>query len=80
MVRLLLEFGADMEAVDRCGRRPLHFAAQHGRLDVARVLLQSGVEKNALDFAGRTAAELATQFGHPGVSQFLQDDKRRRLS
>ena len=52
---LLLNSGADVNAVDHTGRTPLHHAVMHGREDVARLLLASGGDVNAAEMqTGRT--------------------------
>lgn len=48
-LRALLAAGADREAQDEHGRRPLHMAAERGHSDCARALLLSGADKNAKD-------------------------------
>ncbi len=46
--------GGDLEAPDRQGFAPLHFAAQEGALEVARVLLDSGVAVDPQNAFGNT--------------------------
>ena len=54
-VRQLLEGGADAaERYDRGGYTALHFAAEHGAVEVAAVLLDSGAAVDALDDWGNT--------------------------
>ena len=46
-VKLLLEKGADVDAIGRLGRTPLHMA-QHS-FEVVRVLLEAGADVDAID-------------------------------
>ncbi len=68
---LLIEAGAEVEALDRWGRTPLHWAAQFGRADVVDLLLRAGagVDRQASD--GATPLHWAAQEGHAGVVQRL---------
>lgn len=47
MASLLLDRGADIEALDTLGWRPLHTAANRGRLSVLRLLLDRGADVEA---------------------------------
>ena len=50
--RLLLDAGADLEAVDDAGLRPLHSAAEAGHVQLVRLLLDAGAELEAEDEGG----------------------------
>lgn len=43
----LVELGASLDCRDKQGRGPLHFAAAHGRAEVARFLWSRGAEVDA---------------------------------
>ena len=64
VVDILLEFGADMEAVDRYGRRPLHLAPFRGHADVAQ---DSGADKEAVDRWGQRPLHVAAQKRMPWI-------------
>jgi ankyrin repeat protein len=49
VVRVLVGLGADVEAADMSGMRPLHLAAMRGHDDIARFLLRTGAHVNAQD-------------------------------
>jgi ankyrin repeat protein len=53
-VRLLIDAGCPLNChIAPNGRTPLHYAAQHGRVDIAEMLLQAGAGKMVLDSDGR---------------------------
>jgi ankyrin repeat protein len=68
---LLIEGGAEVEALDWSSRSPLHWAAQFGRADVAEVLIRSGAQVDRPEADGATPLHWAAQEGHPEVIQLL---------
>ena len=52
--RLLLEAGADVNAVDANGIAPLLLAIGNNRIELAELLLDRGADLNAVDWYGRT--------------------------
>ena len=52
-VKLLLELGADVNAVDGDGRTALHGAAHKGRNDVVQLLVDHGAKLDARDGGSR---------------------------
>ena len=59
VARLLLEHGADVNALSNDSSTPLHFAARRGRIEVVHVLLEHGANAGAEDDNGRTALQVA---------------------
>ena len=57
-VKILLEAGADISALDENERTPLHYAA-HNRVDVVKMLLDNGADVSAVDRQQQTALDLA---------------------
>jgi ankyrin repeat protein len=51
------------------GQRPVHCAAQYGRVDAIRKLHALGADVNALAVSGYTALHLAAQRGHVATVQ-----------
>jgi uncharacterized protein len=63
VARLLIERGADVNAAQTAGYRPLHQAAVAGREDLVRLLLDAGADKSARCDRGKTPAEYARERG-----------------
>lgn len=59
MVGRLIENGADVDASDQFGRRPLHLAVESP--EVVTLLLDAGAEIDAVDVFGRTPLHMALQ-------------------
>lgn len=57
---LLLASSADVNLADRNGWRPLHFAANDYRVDVAELLLNGGAQVDSVDHHGNTPLFRAT--------------------
>ena len=71
VVKLLLEAGADKDAVDRDWMTPLHWAARIGDLESVKLLLEAGANKNATNEYFVTALHYAAKFGHLEVVKLL---------
>ncbi|CAG8065482.1 unnamed protein product [Penicillium nalgiovense] len=72
LIDLLLEFGANIIAANRCGHTPLHQAADQGRLAAVELLLkQQNIDLQAQDPSGSTALHVATKRNHLSVVNLL---------
>lgn len=71
VTRLLIERGADVNAAQTAGYRPLHQAAVTGREDLVRILLDAGADRTARCDRGKTPAEYARERGHDAVAAML---------
>ena len=71
VVKVLLESGANANAVDKGKDTALHLAAGHGHVDVAKVLIQNGAKVNAVNFRGRTALHVAAKYEHADYVKLL---------
>ena len=65
VARVLLDAGAEVDALDWSGRSPLHWAAQFGRLDVVELLIAAGAEVDRPADDGATPLHWAAQEGTP---------------
>jgi ankyrin repeat protein len=63
-VRLLLDFGADINAQDADGFTPLMFAAMHDERECLKLFLEKDVNADLTDNRGRTASQIAYELGH----------------
>jgi ankyrin repeat protein len=75
-LRLLIQHGADVNAADARGDRPIHVAAQQGLNDVVKLLVELGANPQAMNGAGRTALDLVTAPGrnhHDDTATLLQE-------
>jgi uncharacterized protein len=59
IARLLIEAGADVNAVHQAGFTPLHAAAMTGQLELAKLLLERGADPRAKADDGRDALAMA---------------------
>jgi hypothetical protein len=71
IARLLLEAGADANAVQQDSFRPLHGAAQNGNAEMVRLLLEHGADPALTDGQGRSARDLAEEGGYAEVAALL---------
>lgn len=70
--RLLLQNGANIDALTKCGKAsPLHKAAVGGKLATVKVLLQYGACIDLKDADGHTALKKATDNKHVAVADLL---------
>jgi ankyrin repeat protein len=73
VTRLLIERGADVNAAQTAGYRPLHAAAVAGREDLVRMLLDAGADKTARCDRGKAPGEYARERGHTAVAELLEN-------
>ena len=72
---LLLQTGAEVNAVDNNGETALMRAARYGNIDSIRALLAAGAEVNAINHAGETALIKATDsVTRPPYWRFVDPD------
>jgi len=72
LVGLLLERGADANAVEGSGMTPLHTAAGHGNREVIALLRAAGARAIAAK-DGRTPADIARAYGHAEIAGELEN-------
>jgi len=70
-IRVLVELGADFEALSAAGWTPLHAAAASGQVEAIQALVELGVNKEATDLMGLTPLHAAASMGHVEAIQAL---------
>ena len=73
VTKLLLDYGADVDAADNIGRTALIYAAEEGQETVTKLLLDYGADVAAAVINGRTALISAVAGGHETVTKLLLD-------
>ena len=72
VVELLLANKAELDARDKNGKTPLHFAASYDHRDVLELLLANKAEVNAKTNNGQTPLHMAAVNGHKDVAELLR--------
>ncbi|KAB8224216.1 ankyrin repeat-containing domain protein [Aspergillus novoparasiticus] len=69
--RLLLEYGADINAAPARVKSPLHLACRNGDVIMVRMLLDAGVNIRAVSYSGKTVRRSAEKGGSIEILQLL---------
>lgn len=72
ITQMLVDAGADVNALGNGGATPLHCAARAGQLQIAKLLLENGALVGMGDGSGATALQLAEDKHHQGVVDLLK--------
>jgi uncharacterized protein len=72
VMEMLLERGANINAVDDAGMTPLMFAALHNKPDCLALLISKGADADVKDYRGLTALGYARKLGHAGIVDALE--------
>jgi ankyrin repeat protein len=78
LARLLLAAGADPNAQQSGGYRPLDEAALNGKLALVELLLAAGADPSLTNDKGETAVQLARSKGHTAVVERLEKAEASR--
>ena len=70
-VKLLVDYGADITALDITRSTPLHVASSSGHLEVLRILVESGADVNARNVTHLTPLHIASLEGNAETVQLL---------
>jgi ankyrin repeat protein len=70
-LEILLNAGADPNAMDQSGWTALMYVARYGGPELARMLLEFGADPNAMNKAQQTALEIASEHSHHDVADVL---------
>lgn len=71
ITKLLLEYGAPVNAFQADNFTPLHAAAQHGDIEIVNLLLAAGADPHLTDSEGKTALDFAAAEKNDEVIQIL---------
>ncbi len=74
-VKILADYGADLNLKTCHGDTPLHGACEYGYTEVVRVLLEAGAKPNILNDKGRTPLEIAEWYGHSEIVALLENSQ-----
>jgi ankyrin repeat protein len=69
----LLDEGVEVNQRDEYGSTALHWAAQHGSVEMVKVLLSRGADVHLKDKAGEDAIYLAADNGNAEIVQLLTE-------
>lgn len=61
IVKMLIEYGSDVNAVDANNATPLHMAARRRRFKIMKVLLEAGADVSLVDVSQDTALHLSSR-------------------
>jgi len=71
LAELLIEKGANIDAVDRKGKTPLAHAAYSGYKELSELLISKGADVNAIDNKGRTPLDWANYSRYKDLMELL---------
>lgn len=71
-IRILLDAGADVHALDNAGQTALHLVATHGHGTCVKILLDAGADPTLTDGHGFSAIALAERGGRVGSVRLMR--------
>ena len=71
MLKYVLKCGADVDIQDSNGWTPLHYACDHGDLEVVKILINDGANLSKFSNTGFYPIHIAAQNNHCDVIQYL---------
>jgi len=77
VVRAVLEAGADANAQQQEGFRPVHEAATRGSRELAELLVSHGADPTLTNDAGKNSIDFAKEKGHTELVQWMEGLKRK---
>ncbi len=77
LIALLIDCGADVNALDNEGCAPLHYAAIDGRSGVVAMLLKKNPDAGLRDHQGKTAEDYARAYCHEEVAGMIKNYERK---
>ena len=74
MVKMLLEKGADVNAMGQFGASALQLASEWGYDNIVEILLENGADVNAMGGSRASALQLASMGGHDNIVEMLLEN------
>jgi ankyrin repeat protein len=75
-----LKHGADVNARDKYGSTPLHWATYYGHVEVVRLLLELGADPTVRNNDGKSPLDVARERGQDDVARIIEEFIRSRLA
>jgi ankyrin repeat protein len=72
-VKLLLDYGAQANAMNYFDNSSLHLAAELGQMETLKLLMDNGANPELENMMGETALDLAQQKNHQSAIELLSD-------
>ncbi len=72
LILLLIDKGADVNAVNLNNQTPLHWAAMYGHKEILELLINKRANINAADSNGQTPLSWAIKSGYTRIADFLR--------
>ena len=66
-----IQWGSDINMINKDGQRPLNVAASRGRYIIAKLLIESGADINAVNQEGQSAVYSAVMAGRTQIAELL---------
>jgi len=70
--RILVDAGADVDAIQREGHRPLHLAVEHDDVELIEMLVAAGADRSLTNDVGETAVQSAERLGRSQAAARLR--------
>jgi ankyrin repeat protein len=71
LAEILIQKGANVNAINNVGHTPLHSACSNGLIETAKILHSNGAEIDTIDKAGRSVLRQTIENGETAVAEFL---------
>ena len=76
IVRLLLQYGAPINARNFVKATPLHVATICGNLEIVKIFVEYGADTTLKDDEGQTPYDLAIKYGYTEIAQLLAEHEK----
>jgi len=71
IIKILIKYGANVNAITNSGDSPLTIASRHNRIDVIKILIESRANINFKGIKGQTALIYASGLGYVDIVKYL---------